>query len=289
MWFGALSRFWSPYDLNPLNINPLKDVIDRFVDFEEVRKQRGLELFISATDVHTGELRIFTRKEISPEVVMASACLPLLFRAVEIGGVPYWDGGYSGNPASAVPAHDRTEDTLIVQINPLRRPRRADRHARDHEPDQRDQIQRVALVRAARGRIRQQLIDEGRLPRGTGAANSAVSGSPYRARRCGQDTGARNALNTDFEYFETLHKLGQRAMRRFLDAHFDSIGRRSTIDAPRRLRQRWLRILRARSASFRPSNDPARLRRNRSMQDRRPACSLRFRTPCSPPRSAPRS
>ena len=103
----AVARFWSPYDLNPLNINPLKDLIERFVDFEAIRRDRDLDLFISATDVRTGELRVFTREEITPEVVMASACLPLLFRAVEIDGVPYWDGGYSGNPAICpVPARD---------------------------------------------------------------------------------------------------------------------------------------------------------------------------------------
>jgi len=99
LWFGAMSRMLSPYDLNPLNINPLKDVIDRFVDFEAIRDNRELELFVSATNVHTGELRIFNRAEVTPEVVMASAALPLLFRAVEIDGTPYWDGGYSGNPA----------------------------------------------------------------------------------------------------------------------------------------------------------------------------------------------
>ena len=92
LWFGAMSRLLSPYDLNPLNINPLKEVIERFVDFEAIRGDRSLELFISATNVHTGELRVFTRPEITAEVVMASAALPLLFRAVEIDGVPIGTG-----------------------------------------------------------------------------------------------------------------------------------------------------------------------------------------------------
>src|SRR5262249_46725939 len=82
VWFTAMSRMLSPYDLNPLNINPLKELIERFVDFEALRRDRGLELFISATNVQTGELRVFTRAEITAEVVMASAALPLLFRAV---------------------------------------------------------------------------------------------------------------------------------------------------------------------------------------------------------------
>src|SRR5260370_33075086 len=98
LWFTAMSRMLSPYDLNPLNINPLKELIERFVDFDAIRRDRGLELFISATNVQTGELRGFTRAEITAAAGMASAALPLLFRAVEIDGVPYWDGGYSGHP-----------------------------------------------------------------------------------------------------------------------------------------------------------------------------------------------
>ena len=133
-WFGALSRVLSPYDLNPLNINPLKDLIERFVDFDaRARATRGRELFISATNVHTGAPRVFTRDgDHAREVVMASACLPLLFRAVEIDGVPYWDGGYSGNPALLPFLHaTATEDVLMVQINPLERaPRRRRRRAR---------------------------------------------------------------------------------------------------------------------------------------------------------------
>ncbi len=97
---SALCRgFWSPYDLNPLNINPLKDLIERFVDFERIRAG-DRDLFISATNVlHRRAARVHARARSRAEVVMASACLPLLFRAVEIDGVPYWDGGYSGNPA----------------------------------------------------------------------------------------------------------------------------------------------------------------------------------------------
>src|SRR6059058_3886518 len=122
LWFNALSRFLSPYDVNPLNINPLKELVERFVDFDAIRGCPGLHLFISATNVHTGRLRVFPKHKITADVVMASACLPLLFRAVEIDGVPYWDGGYMGNPA-LVPFLRRTgtEDVLIVQINPRER------------------------------------------------------------------------------------------------------------------------------------------------------------------------
>jgi NTE family protein len=85
-WLGAFSQLWSPYDLNPLNINPLKDLIERFVDFDLIRADVDRHLFISATNVRSGEPRVFGRGEITAEVVMASACLPFLFRAVEIEG-----------------------------------------------------------------------------------------------------------------------------------------------------------------------------------------------------------
>ncbi len=118
-WLGAFSHLWSPHDLNPLNINPLKELIERFVDFDLIHADIDRHLFISATNVRTGEPRVFSRAEITAEVVMASACLPLLFRAVEIEGESYWDGGYSNNPA-LLPFIRATaaEDLLIVQINP---------------------------------------------------------------------------------------------------------------------------------------------------------------------------
>ena len=231
-WFGTVSRMLSPYDLNPLNINPLKELVERFVDFDAIRGDPRLELFISATNVQTGEQRVFTRAEVSAQVVMASAALPLLFRAVEIDGVPYWDGGYSGNPV-IVPflCATATEDVLIVQINP--------RERREVPTRTREIVSRVneisfnaSLLSDLRGvAFVNRLIDEGRLPRGT---------RPGEFRRLrlhrivmedlGERFSARDTLKTDYEHFETLRKLGQRAARRFLDAHFSDIGRRSTID-----------------------------------------------------------
>ncbi len=235
LWLGAMSRMLSPYEFNPLNINPLKELIERFVDFDTLRAVHGPELFISATNVHNGEQRVFGRAEVTPEAVMASACLPLLFRAVEIDGVPYWDGGYSGNPA-LVPflRATTTEDVLIVQINP--------RERRKVPTRQREIVERMneisfnaVLLSELRGiALVNRLIDEGRLPRGTGRGELRQ----LKIHRIVMDeidgpAGAQGTLKRDFQYFETLHKLGQRATRRFLDAHFDDIGRRGTIDIPR--------------------------------------------------------
>jgi len=212
-WFGDLSRFFSPYDLNPLNINPLKDLIGRFVDFERIRSG-DRNLFIAATNVLTGEPRVFARHEITPEVVMASACLPLLFRAVEIDGVPYWDGGYSGNPV-VLPflQSDEVTDVLIVQINP---------RERSKVPTTASEI----MARMNEITFNAPLIAELRALQLSGAHRARL----HRIVMDDAPFDPRSKLKVDFEFFLSLRKLGQRAARRFLDAHFADIGRRSTID-----------------------------------------------------------
>ncbi len=121
MW-DTFSTFVSPYDVNPLDLSPLRDHLVRLVDFEALRREPGPELFVAATNVHTGRGEIFRRGVLTADHVMASACLPRLFRAVEIDGAPYWDGGYAGNPP-LWPLFYETDcrDTVIVQINPIER------------------------------------------------------------------------------------------------------------------------------------------------------------------------
>jgi NTE family protein len=215
-WFGDLSRFFSPYDLNPLNINPLKDLIGRFVDFERIRTGER-NLFITATNVLTGEPRVFARHEITPEVVMASACLPLMFRAVEIDGVPYWDGGYSGNPV-VLPflQSDEITDVLIVQINP---------RERSKVPTTASEI----MARMNEITFNAPLIAELRALQLSGAHRARL----HRIVMDDAPFDPRSKLKVDFEFFLSLRKLGQTAARRFLDAHFNDIGRRSTIDLMR--------------------------------------------------------
>jgi NTE family protein len=228
-WLGAMSRFWSPYDLNPLNINPLKDLVERFVDFDVIRSDHS-GLFISATNVLSGAVRVFNRQEITAEVVMASACLPLLFHAVEIDGIPYWDGGYSGNPAIFPFLKSKgPRDVVIVQINPVERAKAptAAREIMSRVNEITFNASLLAEIRAVE--LAGTLIDEAR--RG---GSKPGEYQPLRLHRILMDPGpldVSSKLNTDFDFFELLHKRGQRAARRFLDAHFEDIGRRSTIDA----------------------------------------------------------
>ena len=164
---------------------------------------------------------------------MASACLPLLFRAVEIDGVPYWDGGYMGNPA-IFPffAATESEDVLVVQINPVERRDTPHLGARDHEPGQRDHVQLLAARRIARDRVRRPPDRPGKAAArdrtGQVPARQRASDRPRRLRQ--ERSSADTKLNNDYDFFDMLRQNGRRAARRFLDAHFADIGVRSTID-----------------------------------------------------------
>ena len=120
---GVLTQFLSPYQTNPLNLNPLRQLLTQIVDFEALAHpaHAGVvpKLFICATNVRTGRGKIFSGEHVTADAIMASACLPQLFKAVEIDGEAYWDGGYSGNPALYPLVYEtQSRDILLVQINP---------------------------------------------------------------------------------------------------------------------------------------------------------------------------
>jgi NTE family protein len=240
-WFNALSRYFSPYDVNPLNINPLKDLIEQFVDFEALHACRDLQIFISATNVQTGRVRVFSREKITADAVMASACLPLLFRAVEIDGVPYWDGGYLGNPV-IFPFFrtTNTEDVLVVQINPL---------VRHETPTSSSEIMnRINEITFNSSLIDEyraidfvaRLIDQGRLPRGTGPGEyRRINVHRIVLERFGTHFDSFSKLSTDYDFFEMLRLSGKRAARRFMDEHFNDIGKKSTVDLRAEAQVEW--------------------------------------------------
>jgi len=241
IWFKAMSRYLSPYDMNPLNINPLKDLIARFVDFEALRKADAPQIFISATNVHTGRLRIFAREKLTAEMVAASACLPLLFRAVEIDGVPYWDGGYLGNPPIfPLFGRTRTEDVLLVQINPLVR-----KATPTSTSEIMSRLNEITFNSPLMGELRAiefvgRLIDEGRLPRGAGPGKYRRI-NMHRIAMAGsaKTLNAQSRLNTDYDFFELLRTNGRRSARRFLDEHFNDIGERGTVDLRSEVQAEW--------------------------------------------------
>ena len=116
-----MSRVVSPYNLNPFGLNPISDILSKSIDFAHLG-EASIKLFITATNVHTGRGRVFRNKEITPDVLLASACLPTMFQAIEIDGEPYWDGGYAGNPTiTPLVRESDAHDVILVQINPRER------------------------------------------------------------------------------------------------------------------------------------------------------------------------
>lgn len=228
LWADMATRLASPYDFNPLNINPLKELVEELIDFERVRACDAIRLFIGATNVETGRIRIFKNDELSADHIMASACLPQLFQAVEIDGVPYWDGGYMGNPA-LFPLFqvEAARDIVIVQINPVERkgaPRSAaDITARVNEINFNSSL--LAELRAIAFVAR--LLDEHRLPEGRYRkmlVHNVSEGEALAPLGLGAD------LNTDMAFFEQLFTRGRAAADAWLGAHAGDLGKRSTID-----------------------------------------------------------
>lgn len=232
--FDVMSRFLSPYDFNPLNINPLMDLIEEHVDFKALQSCSHVHVFISATNVHTGKVRVFAKHELTAQAVMASACLPFMFQAVEIDGVPYWDGGYMGNPA-LFPFYNavKTDDILLVQINPIIR-RETPKTARDINNRMNEitfNASLLAQLRAAEFVTR--LLKHGSLQKKGG---DGIDG--YRDLRIHRIDGAEKLvaldastkMNAEWEFLLYLNAIGREAAESFLEKHFDDIGVRSTLD-----------------------------------------------------------
>jgi NTE family protein len=228
LWADLAGRFTSPYDFNPLNLNPLRELLDELVDFTRVRACEKVRLFVGATSVETGRIRIFTNAELTADHVMASACLPQLFQAVTIDGAPYWDGGFTGNPA-LFPLFkvEATRDIVIVQTHPVARegvPRAAaDITARVNEINFNASL--LAELRAIEFVAR--LLDQHRLPEERYRkmlVHNVSEGTPLTPLALGVD------LNTDLSFFNDLFAAGRTAADRWLEAHFDALGQRSTVD-----------------------------------------------------------
>ena len=116
----ALTKTFSPYQLNPMDMNPLRELVSSSINFENIQNNCPVKLFIAATHVRSGKLKIFENNEITIDALMASACLPSIHRAVEINGESYWDGGYSGNPpVFPLIFNCRQQDIVIVLLHPL--------------------------------------------------------------------------------------------------------------------------------------------------------------------------
>jgi len=227
--FAALdmaARLFSPYDLDPFGSNPLEQILGDSIDFKRVASAR-VKLFVTATNVRTGRGRIFRNADLSPQVLLASACLPTMFKAVEIDGDAYWDGGYSGNPSMAPLVRECTSsDTILVQINPIERPG-TPRTAREIHNRLNEIAFNATLIKEFRAAaLLRHVADPGK---GEGAVFARM-----RVHRIASDVmldlGYSSKLLAEWAFFCMLRDEGRLAASAFLDAHGKDLGVRSTLD-----------------------------------------------------------
>jgi NTE family protein len=224
--FDLASRVFSPYDLNPRGTNPLRDVLADSIDFSHVASS-PIRLFVTATNVRTGRGRVFRNAEITPDVLLASACLPTLFQAIEIEGEPYWDGGYSGNPTITPLVREcDSQDTLLVAVNPVERagtPRTA-REILDRLNEVSfnatllKELRMIALLR--------QVADPGK-SEGAQWANMRIH---LIASSVLPTLGASSKFNAEWDFLCMLRDEGRRCADAFLSANAANIGKQSSID-----------------------------------------------------------
>ena len=234
--FAALdlaARVFSPYDTNPMGGNPLRDILEASVDFARIATA-PTKLFVTATNVRTGKGHIFRNADLSPDVLLASACLPTLFQAVEIDGEAYWDGGYAGNPSMAPLIREcSSSDTILVQINPIERPG-TPRSAREiHNRLNEIAFNSVLLKELQAGALLRQVADPG-------TGESAVW-AHMRIHRIASDVmlelGYSSKLIAEWPFFCMLRDEGRKAAAAFLDTHGKDLGVRSTLDLDALIRE----------------------------------------------------
>jgi NTE family protein len=224
----AITRMFSPYQLNPLDIHPLRDILTELVDFQALRERSDIKLFVAATNVRTCKLKVFRTAEISAEALLASACLPMLFRAVEVNGESYWDGGYLANPAISPLVHECTsKDVIIVQINPMNR-EEVPCTAREILNRLNEISFNSSLMREMNGIATiSKMIDRGQVSH---PGYASVKFHMIEAEDQMSDLGGSSKFNADWGFLTYLHKLGMDAAGAWLDEHYDAIGERSTLD-----------------------------------------------------------
>lgn len=228
LFMDGLSRMFSPYDLNPMGLDPLRTILEERVDFDNVNQCRDIAVHVTATHVRTGRARIFSRGEVTADAVMASACLPQISRAVEIDGEDYWDGGYSSNPALLpLITSEASPDIVIVQINPVVR-HETPRNARDIINRVNEISFNTSLIKELRAiHLMQQMLD------GKGV-DLGAAGQTYlhliHADAEVQNLSASSKSNAEWAYLRLLFKQGRSWADAWLDQNAESIGKRSTLD-----------------------------------------------------------
>jgi NTE family protein len=229
IFFDLLTRLFSPYQLNPLNYNPLRDVIAECVDFEKLRMTCcPVKLFLSATNVRTGKVRVFSNDEVTVDAVLASACLPFMFQAVEIDGDPHWDGGYMGNPCIYPLIYNcDSSDVLIVHINPLER-----KHMPHTAAEILNRINEISFNSSLMREMRAisfvtKLIDSGEL-KSDGMKRMLIHS--IADNEVMNELSHTSKLNADWEFLSNLRDTGRAHAEAWLKENFAKLGHESTVD-----------------------------------------------------------
>ena len=227
--FDMLTRMFAPGQLNPTDVNPLRDIVDELIDFEALRTKSPIKLFVNTTNVRSGKIRVFAHPEMRVEALLASACLPNLQKAVEIDGEHYWDGGFMGNPAMFPLLYNcHASDIVLIEINPI---------AIDEVPDNaRAIIDRMNTISFNATMMREmrtiafatRLLEQHKL---TGRSHlRKINFHMVEANAEMSRYGVSSKLNPDWDFLQILFKLGRAKGDAWLDANFDELGTRSTID-----------------------------------------------------------
>lgn len=223
------TRMFSPYEVNPLNLHPLRDILEQVVDLGCLRRRDGrIKFFVSATNVRTGRVRVFRDDEVTIEVLLASACMPTLFQAIEIDGDPYWDGGFTGNPALHPLYYAcAAADIVIVQVNPINQ-QQTPTTAREILDRMNEISFNASLMRDMRAiEFVSRLIDEGRLDQDR---YKKVYIHMIGAEAEMNEFDFSTKLITDWDFLIHLRDLGRETADAWLAAHLAQVGRESSID-----------------------------------------------------------
>lgn len=229
--FDTMTRTFSPYEFNPFDINPLHDLLSESVDFDALRTRCETKLFLSATNVRSGRVRVFETSEVSADVIMASACLPFLYKAVEIEGEHYWDGGYVGNPALFPFFYNcESRDVMIVHINPMQRdevPKTA--------PDILNRINEISFNSSLLDELRainfvSHLIERKWLKNEYQDRLRQILVHSVRADDALRDLPVSSKFDVKWSFLTDLRDRGRLEADRWLEANRDNIGKASTVD-----------------------------------------------------------
>lgn len=231
IFMDLLGKMFSPYQLNPFNFNPLRDVLEECIDFEVIETSQKIKIFISATNVRTGKIKVFDNKEVSIDSVLASACLPFMFQAVKVENDYYWDGGYMGNPAIFPLIYNtKSPDILTIHVNPIFR-EKVPESAADILNRMNEISFNSSLMREMRAiAFVSKLLDNGWIKDEYQKNMKRLFIHAIRADVTMQDFSVASKLNTDWKFLLKLYEEGRNQASTWLKLNFNKIGKQTTID-----------------------------------------------------------